>query len=97
MTPRQSLTRQNTAFNQWIQYWHLGHVFRHGQNALMAILLLWMLAFNLLQLFVYLRLCRCRRPKDPTDTIRHIVEVMLREIATLPTPIPCATLLLNTS
>jgi hypothetical protein len=35
--------------------------------------------------------------KDPTDTIRHIVEVMLREVATLPEPIPWAALLLNTS
>jgi hypothetical protein len=88
---------ENTAFNQWIQYGHLGHVFRHVQNALMAVLLLWALAFNLLQLFIYRRLGRCRRPKDPTDTIRHIVEVMLREMATLPAPIPWATLLLNTS
>ena len=62
----------------------------------MAVLLLWALAFNLLQLFVYRRLGRCRRPKDPTDTIRHIVEVMLRDVATLPAPIPWATLLFNT-
>jgi hypothetical protein len=82
---------------RWISYWNLGHVFRHNQNALSAILLLWTLAFNLLQLFIYRRLGRCRRPKDPTDTIRHIVEVMLREMATLPAPIPWATLLLNTS
>jgi len=95
--PRQSLTRQDTAFNQWIQHWNFGHVFRHTQNALQAVLLLWTLAFNLLQLFVYRRLGRCRRPKDPTDTIRHVVEVMLREVATLPAPIPWATLLLNTS
>lgn len=88
---------ENTAFNQWVQHWNLGHVFRHGQNALNAILLLWTLAFNLLQLFIYRRLGRSRRPKDPTDTIRHIVEVMLREVATLPAPIPWATLLLNTS
>jgi hypothetical protein len=88
---------ENTAFHQWITYWNLGHVFRHGQNALLAVLLLWTLAFNLLQFFVYRRLGRCRRPKDPTDTIRHIVEVMLREMATLPAPIPWATLLLNTS
>jgi hypothetical protein len=45
--------------------WNLGHVFRHTQNALMAILLLWTLAFNLLQLFIYRRLGRSRRPKDP--------------------------------
>jgi hypothetical protein len=87
---------ENTAFNQWIQYWNFGHVFRHTPNALMAILLLWILAFNLLQLFVYRRLGRCRRPNDPTDTIRHIVEVMLRDLATLPEPIPWANLF-NTS
>jgi len=88
---------EDTGFNQWIQYWNFGHVFRHTPNALMAVLLLWILAFNLLQLFVYRRLGRCRRPKDPTDTIRHIVEVMLRDVATLPEPIPWATLLWNTS
>jgi hypothetical protein len=88
---------EDTAFNQWIQHWNFGHVFRHTPNGLMAVLLLWTLAFNLLQLFVYRRLGRCRRPKDPTDTIRHIVEVMLREVATLPAPIPWAALLLNTS
>ena len=72
-------------------------MFRHTQNALMSVLLLWTLAFNLLQLFIYRRLGRCRRPKDPTDTIRHIVEVMLREVATLPEPIPWAALLFNSS
>jgi len=87
---------ENTAFNQWVQYWNLSHVFRHTSNALMAILLLWMLAFNLLQLFIYRRLKRDRRPQDPTDTVRHIVEVMLRDVATLPEPIPWAALL-NTS
>jgi hypothetical protein len=84
---------ENTAFNQWIQHWNFGHVFRHTANALMAVLLLWMLAFNLLQLFIYRRLKRPRRPKDPTDTIRHIVEIMLREIATLPEPLPWKALL----
>jgi len=88
---------EDTGFNQWIQHWNFGHVFRHTPNALMAVLLLWALAFNLLQLFVYRRLGRCRRPKDPTDTIRHIVEVMLRDVATLPEPIPWATLLSDTS
>jgi hypothetical protein len=88
---------ENTAFHQWICYWNLGHVFRHTQNALMAILLLWTLAFNLLQLFIYRRLGRSRRPKDPTDTIRHLVEVMLRELATLPEPIPWGALLLDSS
>jgi len=84
---------ENTAFHQWISYWNLSHVFRHTDNALMAVLLLWSLAFNLLQLFIYRRLKRPRRPKDPTYTIRHIVEVMLREVATLPEPIPWGVLL----
>ena len=60
---------------------------------LLAVLLLWALAFNLLQLFVYRRLKRPRHPKDPTNTIRHIVEVMAREVATLPAPIPWLDLL----
>jgi hypothetical protein len=84
---------ENTAFHQWVVYWNLNHVFRHTANALMAVLLIWSLAFNLLQLFLYRRLKRPRRPKDPTDTIRHIVEVMAREVATLPAPIPWAALL----
>jgi hypothetical protein len=69
---------EDTGFNQWIKYWNLGHVFRHTPNTLTAVFLLWTLAFNLLQLYVYRRLGRCRRLKDPTETIRHIVEVMPR-------------------
>jgi hypothetical protein len=88
---------ENTCFHQWTQYWNLSHIFRHTPKALSAILLLWALAFNLLQLFIYRRLGRSRRPKDPTDTIRNLVEVMLREVGTLPAPIPWITLLLNTS
>ncbi len=84
---------ENTAFNQWIKFWNLNHVFRHTANAIMAVLLLWSLAFNLLQLFIYRRLKRPRRPKDPTQTIRHIVEVMLRDVAALPEPLPWGELL----
>ena len=61
---------------------------RHTPNALQAILLLWALVFNLLQLFVYRRLKRERRPTDPCDTIRHIVEVMLRDLGAISEPIP---------
>jgi hypothetical protein len=77
---------ENTAFNQWVQYWNLNHVFHHTANALLAILLLWSLVFNLLQLFVYRRLKRPRKPKDPTDTIRHIVEKMLRNLGAITEP-----------
>ena len=79
---------ENTGFHQWVTHWNLNHVFRHTDNALKAILYIWTLAFNLLQLFIYRRLKRERRPKDPTDTIRHIVEVMARNIANLKAPIP---------
>jgi hypothetical protein len=79
---------ENTAFNQWVQYWNLAHVYHHTPNAILAVLLLWTLVFNLLQLFVYRRLRRLRDPLDPTDTIRHIVEVMLRNVGSIPTPIP---------
>ena len=87
---------ENTAFYQWTQYWRLDHVFHHTPNATMAVLLLWILAFNLLQLFVYRRLGRNRDPKDPTDTIRHVVEVMNRNVGAIPAPIPWAALA-NTS
>ena len=50
-------------------------------------LLLSTLAFNLLQLFIY----------RSSDTIWHIVEVMLWEVPLLPEPIPWATLPLDTS
>jgi len=83
---------ENTGFNQWVQYWNLGHVYHHTPKAILAVLLLWALVFNLLQLFVYRRLKRRRDPKDPIDTIRHIVEVMLREIGAIPAPIPWAAL-----
>lgn len=79
---------ENTAFHQWVSYWNLSHVYRHTANAVLAVLLLWSLAFNLLQLFVYRRLKRSRRPLEPCDTIRHIVEAMHRDLATLPAPIP---------
>lgn len=83
---------ENTGFNQWIQYWNLSHVFRHTANALLALLLLWSLVFNFLQLYVYRRLKRARNPKDPTDTIRHIVEVMARDCGALTKPVPWSAL-----
>ena len=79
---------ENTAFNQWVKFWNLTHVFHHTSNALLAIILIWSLVFNLLQLFVYRRLKRERRPKDPTNTIRHIVEMMLRNVGALTEPFP---------
>ncbi|MCP4658436.1 MAG: hypothetical protein GY856_23730 [bacterium] len=79
---------ENTGFGQWVKYWNLGRVYRHTPNAIQAILLLWMLVFNLLQLFVYRRLRRQRKPKDPCDTIIAIVAEMSRDIGAIPERIP---------
>jgi hypothetical protein len=79
---------ENTGFGQWVKYWNLGRVYRHTPNAIMVILLLWMLVFNLLQLFVYRRLKRQRKPKDPCDTIISIVAEMFRDVGSLLEPIP---------
>lgn len=83
-------------FNQWTQYWNLEHVFRHTPNAVQAVTWLWILAFNLLQLFVYCRLRRPRVPRDPSDTIRDIVGQIAAAVASLRRRVPWA-LLLDTS
>lgn len=79
---------ENTAFNQFGQQWNLEHVFRHTPEALHTLFLIWMLAFNMLQFFIYCHLGWDRNRRRVIDTIRHIVEVMMREVATLPDPIP---------
>lgn len=78
---------ENTGFGQWVQYWNLGRVFHHTNNAIQALLLIWMLVFNLLQLFIFRRLRRSRRPKDPCDTIINIVAQMRRAVGAIPEPI----------
>ena len=79
---------ENTGFGQWVKYWNLGRVYRHTPNAILAVLLLWMLVFNLLQLFVYRRLKRPRKPKDPCDTIISIVAEMFRDVGAILERIP---------
>ncbi len=84
---------ENTGFCQWVKYWNLGRVYRHTSNAIQAILLLWMLVFNLLQFFVYRRLKRKRKPKDPCDTIISIVAEMFRDVGSIPEQLPWVELL----
>jgi hypothetical protein len=84
---------ENTAFNQWTQLWNLSHVFRHKPGAVVAVLLLWLVAFNLMQLFVYRRLRRPRVPKDPCDTIRDLIAAMAQNICALKGLVPWALLL----
>jgi len=83
---------ENT-FNQWTQYWNLEHVFRHTPNAVHALMLLWVLTFDLLQLFVYRRLRRPRTPKNPCDTICSIVVQLVADVASLRWPVPWPLLL----
>lgn len=79
---------ENTGFGQWVKYWNLGRVFRHTPNAIQALLLLWILVFNLLQLFIYRRLRRQRKPNDPCDTILAIVAEMFRDTGALLEKVP---------
>jgi hypothetical protein len=79
---------ENTGFGQWVKYWSLGRVYRHTPNAILAILLIWTLVFDLLQLFVYRRLKRPRVPKDPCDTIIAVVAEMFRDVGAIPQRVP---------
>lgn len=96
--PRRSLVRlgrsrwhiENTAFNQWTQYWHFTHVFAHSANGTDALLWLFVLVFNLLQFFLYRQLCCYGRDrgKDVTRTILRLIEEMKDELARLAERIP---------
>ena len=79
---------ENTGFNQWAQHWHLDHVFRHSPGAVVAVMLLWCLAFNLMQLFVYKRLRKPRVPRDPCKTLLALVAEMFADLARLHQPVP---------
>lgn len=79
---------EDTLFHQWVTHWSLNHVYRHTANALMAILLIWALVFNLMQYFLFQHLGLSRKPKDPADTICHEIEVMKREMRDLTEPVP---------
>lgn len=79
---------EDTLFHQWVTHWNLDHVYRHTANAVMAILLIWALVFNLLQLFLFRHLKRARKPKDPTDTICHMIVLMSRQVRDIAEPVP---------
>jgi len=80
---------ENTGFNQWTQHWRFAHVFTTDGNAMAAIFALFFLAFNLLQLFVYRQLKSYGRlrGKDPTRTIRRVVDIMLADLHRLAEPL----------
>lgn len=76
---------ENTAFNQWTQHWKLSHVFTHGPNALPALFWVFILAFNLLQLFAYRQLGGYgrERGKEPTKTLIRLVDEMMGDLERL--------------
>jgi hypothetical protein len=79
---------ENTAFHQWVTKWHLDHCYRHTPNAITAVMHLWALAFNLMQLFFYRRLRKPRRGRPVTDTVVGLVHRMAGEVWQLTRPVP---------
>jgi len=80
---------ENTGFDQWTRYWQFTHVFTHGARALPALMWLFFLAFNLLQLFVYRQIGGYGRDrgKDVTRTFLRLVDEMRDDLARLETPL----------
>ncbi len=79
---------ENTAFHQWVTQWNLDHYYRHTNNAILAVMHIWMLAFNLMQLFFYRRLRKPRRGRPVTDTFVATVGDMFGDVYTLTEPVP---------
>jgi len=74
---------ENTAFHQWTRHWHFTHVFCHA--GIDPLLWLFILAFNLLQFFLYRQLKSYGRDrgKDVTRTIRRLIDEMCDDLARL--------------
>ena len=76
---------ENTGFHQWMTHWHFGHVFVHDGQGIRAVYWLFFVAFNLLTLFLYLQLRSYGRDRgrDPTRTIRRLIDEMRDDLARL--------------
>ena len=79
---------ENTAFHPWVKHWNLDHCYRHTPNAINAVMHIWALAFNLMQLFFYRRLRKPREKRPVTDTLVACVRSMWLNIGGLTEPIP---------
>ena len=79
---------ENTAFHQWVTQWNLDHYYRHTNNAILAVMHIWILAFNLMQLFFYRRLRKPRRGRPVTDTFVATVGDMFGDVYTISKPVP---------
>jgi hypothetical protein len=79
---------ENTAFHQWVTKWNLDHCYRHTPNAITAVMLIWMIAFNLMQLFFYRRLKKPRYGRKVTDTISVVIRRFWIDVGSLNEPVP---------
>lgn len=83
---------ENTGFHQWATYWRFSHVFTHGRDALPALLYIFFVAFNLLQLFVYRQIggpggYGRDRGSNTTRTLWRLVDEMLGDLERLVQPV----------
>jgi hypothetical protein len=68
---------ENQGFNECVNRWHADHVYKHHPNALLALWLLCMVAFNLFQAFF----CRNLKPEYRSRVTRqHVAELMRAEL-----------------
>jgi hypothetical protein len=76
---------ENTAFHQFTHRWHFDHVFTHGRDAIPALFWIFMLAFNMMQMFLYRHLCSYGRDRGAhvTRTISRLIDEMLDDLARL--------------
>lgn len=88
---------ENTAFHQWVTKWNLEHCYRHTPNAITAVMHLWAIAFNLMQLFFYRRLNKPRQGREVSDTIKVCVRLMWLDLGKLDEPVPWELLLHDTA
>jgi hypothetical protein len=79
---------ENTAFHQWVTKWNFDHCFRHTPNAVTAVMLIWAMAFNLMQLFFYRRLRKPRTGRKVTDTIQGMIRTLYIDLGSLTEPVP---------
>ena len=79
---------ENTAFHQWVTQWNFDHCYRHTPNAITAVMHIWAIAFNLMQLFFYRRLNKARRKRPVNDTLVACVKSMWLDLGQLAEPVP---------
>jgi hypothetical protein len=73
---------ENEGFNEIVNAWHLDHVYRHDPKAMMVLLLLGMIAYNLENIFYRRDLKPARRERESLLTVSRRIAAAI--YATLP-------------